>query len=161
MTLDPQEVAILLETCDTVAMSILPLPHRDVTLGELLPLPETTVTILLVHLLCDVTMMTIECEALHLLRRLLLALTTGPATTHRKKGHPGIPPATAFHHLYLVTHTTATTGALRLPATDTLATLRVLLLLDLEAQSVVPFLEDATILKDLAIILHLTHVVAL
>lgn len=133
-----------------MAMSILLPHHQAATLGERHPLLETTVTILLVRLLCDVTMMTIECEVLLRLLRPRLALTIGQAIIHLKKGHLAIPLlATESHRLWPVRHTTATTGALRLPATDTLATLRAPLLLDLEVPSVVPSLVDATNLKDL------------
>lgn len=131
-------------------MSILLPHHQAATSGERHPLLETTVTILLVHLLCDVTMMTIECEVLLRLLRPHLVLTIGLAIIHQKKGHLAIPLlATVSHRLWPVSHTIATIGALRLPATDTLATLQAPLLLDLEALSVVPYLVVATNLKDL------------
>lgn len=147
-SVDLQGVATLLETCD-MAMSILLPRHRVATSGEHHPLLETTVTILLVPLLCDVTMMTIECEALHLLLRPLLALTTGEAIIHQKKDRLVTPLAMGPHRLCHGRRTIAMIGALLPLATDMLAILQVPLLPDLEVLSAVPFPEDEKISKDL------------
>lgn len=136
MTLDTQGAVTRLEICD-MAMSIL-LPLQAVISGDHPRLLETIVTILLVHLLCDVTMMITECEV-RLRRRLLRVLTIGLVITHLKKDLLAILLATGSRPLSRVMRTTDMTGGLPLRVTDMQHILQVHLLRDLEVPSVVPF----------------------